>query len=159
MFLAFRSLGGGIAASGIGIRPGPEIHRSGAKAPRPARAASARRRRRRRTAAGPPRPARCRRGQSRRTAGRAGLELVAQTQRGLGPLLPRARLRAVFVVQPPPPIRRGPRVALGRVLPLLLAAKRGDVQVVPGAPHLLIAAAGDEVGAEDAIAVANEGAR
>src|SRR5919198_6244303 len=159
MLLAFWSLGGGIAASGIGIRPGREIHRSGAQASRPAPAGSARRRPRRRTAAGPPPPARRRRGRSRRTAGRAGLELVAQARRGWAPPPPRARLRAVFVVQPPPPIRRGLRIALGRVLPLLLAAKRGDVQVVPGAPHLFIAAAGDEVGAEDAIAVANEGAR
>src|SRR5919198_5203266 len=118
MLLAF--FGRRIAASGIGIRPGREIHRSGAKASRPAPAGSARRRPRRRTAAGPPPPARRRRGRSRRTAGRAGLELVAQAQRGLGPLLPRARLRAVFVVQPPPPIRRRLRIALGRVLPLLL---------------------------------------
>src|SRR5919108_1445814 len=146
MLLAFRSLGGGIAASGIGIRPGREIHRSGAQASRLATAGSARRRPRRRTAAEPPPPARRRRGRSRRTAGRAGLEFVAQTQRGFGPLLPRAGLRAVFVVQPPPPIRRGLRKALGRVLPPLLAAKRGEVQVVPGAPHLLIAAAGGEVG-------------
>src|SRR5918995_779848 len=165
MLLAFRSLGGGLAASGIGIRPRPEIHRSGTQAPRRAPAGSARRRPRRRTAAGPPPPARRRGGRSRCTAGRAGLELVAQTQRGLGPLLPRAGLRAEFVVQPPPPIRRGLRIALGRVLPLLLAAKRGDIQVVPRAPHLLIAATRDEVGAEDAIAacarmgIANEGAR
>src|ERR687898_436150 len=159
MLLAFRSLGGGIAASGIGICPGPEIHRSGAKASRRAPARSARRRPRRQTAAGPPPPARRRHGRSRRTAGGAGLELVAQTQRGLKPPSPRVALGAVFVVQPPPAIRRGLRIALGRVLPLLLAAKRGDVQVVPGAPHLLIAAAGDEVRAEDAIAVPNEGAR
>src|SRR5918911_495846 len=114
MLLAFRSLGGGLPLQEIGIRAGPEIQRSGRKAPRPAPAGSARRRPRRRTAAGPPPPARRRRGRSRRTAGRAGLELVAQTQRGLGPLLPRARLRAVFVVQPPPPIRRGVWVTLWR---------------------------------------------
>src|SRR5918994_577529 len=121
MLLAFRSLGGGIAASGTGIRPGREIHRSGAKASRPAPAGSARRRPRQRTAAGPPPPARRRRGRSRRTAGRAGLELVAQTQRGLGPLLPRPRLRAVFVVQPPPPIRWGLPITPGRGLPPPLA--------------------------------------
>src|SRR5918995_343920 len=115
MLLAFRSFGGGIAASGTGIRRRPEIHRPDAKAPRPAPAGSAPRRPRRRTAAGPPPPARRRHGQSRRTAGRAGLELVAQTQRGLRPLLPRIGLRAVFVVQPPPPVRRGLRIALGRV--------------------------------------------
>src|SRR5215207_1039348 len=72
-------------------------------------------------------------------------------------LLPRAGLRPVVVVEPPPLVWRGLRVALRRVLPLLLATERGDVEVVPGAPHRLVAAAGDEVGAVDPLAVADEG--
>jgi hypothetical protein len=37
-----------------------------------------------------------------------------------------------------------------------LAAERGHVEVVPGAPHLLVAAGIDEVGAEDPVALADE---
>jgi hypothetical protein len=48
------------------------------------------------------------------------------------------------------------RVPLRRVLPLLLAAERGDVEVVPGVPHLLVAAGGDEVGAEDPVVLAEK---
>src|SRR5687768_6549318 len=55
----------------------------------------------------------------------------------------------VLVVEVPPLVRRGLRVALGRVLPLLLAAEGAHVEVAPGAPHRLVAAAVDEVGAED----------
>src|SRR5262249_33786684 len=51
------------------------------------------------------------------------------------------------------------RIALGGVLPLLLATKGSDVQIGPGAPHRLVAAAVDEVGTEDPIAIANEGVR
>src|SRR5918996_6057061 len=69
-------------------------------------------------------------------------------------------VRLVRLVVPDPPlVRCGLRVALWRVLPLLLAPERGDVQVVPGVPHLLVAAGVDEVGAEDAVAVADEGVR
>ena len=56
----------------------------------------------------------------------------------------------VFVVPVPPLVRRGLRVALRRVLPLLLAPERSHVEVAPGAPHRLVAAAVDEVGAEHA---------
>src|SRR5829696_10241843 len=63
----------------------------------------------------------------------------------------------VGVVVVPPPIGRRPRIALGRVLPFLLAPERGDVEVAPGAAHRLVAAAVDEVGAEDPVAVADEG--
>jgi hypothetical protein len=47
-------------------------------------------------------------------------------------------------------------VPLRRVLPLLLAAERGDVEGVPPAPHLLVAAGVDEVGTEDPVAPADE---
>src|SRR5262245_53228405 len=63
----------------------------------------------------------------------------------------------VLVVLVPPLVRRGLRVALRRVLPLLLASQRRDVQVGPGAAHMLVAAAVDEVGAEDLLVVADEG--
>src|SRR5918994_1289324 len=66
-----------------------------------------------------------------------------------GGLRERSRALAVLVVQVPPLVRRRLRVALGRVLPLLLAPERGQVEVAPGAPHRLVAAAVDEVGAED----------
>src|SRR5215204_5500697 len=66
---------------------------------------------------------------------------------------------AVFVVPVPPLVRRRLRVALRRVLPLLLAPERSHVEVAPGAPHRLVAAAVDEVGAEDAVAVADERVR
>src|SRR5207248_2550467 len=48
------------------------------------------------------------------------------------------------------------RVALRRVLPLLLASERSDVEVVPSAPHLLVAAVVDEVGAENTVTIADE---
>src|SRR5580765_5921594 len=64
--------------------------------------------------------------------------------------------RRVRVVVVPPPIRWGLRVALGRVLPLLLATQRRDVEVVPRVPHLLVPAGIDEVGAEDPTVLANE---
>src|SRR5688572_19898361 len=63
----------------------------------------------------------------------------------------------VLVVEVPPLVRRGLRVALGGVLPLLLAPERGDVEVAPGAAHGLVASVVDEVGAEDSLAVADEG--
>jgi hypothetical protein len=44
----------------------------------------------------------------------------------------RSRVLAVRVVVVPPLVRRGLRVALGRVFPLLLASKRGDVEIAPG---------------------------
>src|SRR4051812_26096799 len=54
----------------------------------------------------------------------------------------------VTVVPIPPFVGRGLRIALGRVLPHLLAAERRDVEVIPGAAHLLVAAIVDEVGAK-----------
>src|SRR5436305_8325303 len=46
----------------------------------------------------------------------------------------------VFVVAVPPDVGLGLRVALRRVLPDLLAAERGDVEVGPGGPERLVAA-------------------
>src|SRR5204863_2795002 len=69
-------------------------------------------------------------------------------------------LRAMwFVVPDPPLVRRGLWITLRRVLPLLLAPERSDIEVVPGIPHLLVAAVVDEVGAEHAVAVADERVR
>src|ERR1044072_2522406 len=65
--------------------------------------------------------------------------------------------RGVRVVVVPPLVRRRLRPAVRRVLPLLLAPERGDVEVAPGRAHRLIAARVDEVGAEDAVALADEG--
>src|SRR5438552_9933082 len=53
-------------------------------------------------------------------------------------------IRVWFVVPDPPLIRRSLGIALRRVLPLLLAPERSDVEVVPGAPHLLVAARSEE---------------
>src|SRR5213082_3616609 len=64
-----------------------------------------------------------------------------------------------FVVPDPPLVRRGLWITLRRVLPLLLAPERSDIEVVPGIPHLLVAAVVDEVGAEHAVAVADERVR
>src|SRR5947199_244193 len=66
---------------------------------------------------------------------------------------------AVLVVPPPPLVRRRLRVALRRVLPLLLTPEGSDVEVVPSVPHLLVTAAVDEVGAEHAVTVAYERVR
>src|SRR5262249_16308569 len=66
---------------------------------------------------------------------------------------------AEFVVPLPPLIRRGLWIALRRVLPLLLAPERCDVEVVPSASHLLVAATVNEVRAEHAIVVMDERVR
>src|SRR5690349_15051037 len=73
--------------------------------------------------------------------------------------LPRRRLwsLAVRVVVVPPHVRRGLRIALRRVLPLLLAAERREIEVAPGASHRLVAPEVDEVGPVDPLAVADEG--
>src|SRR5438552_10207775 len=65
-------------------------------------------------------------------------------------------IRVWFVVPDPPLIRRSLGIALRRVLPLFLAPERSDVEVVPGAPHLLVAAIVDEVGSEHAVALVDE---
>src|SRR5207245_8255040 len=62
----------------------------------------------------------------------------------------------VTVVPVPPLVRSALGVALWRVLPRLLAPERRHVEVAPGGAHRLIAAAVDEVGAEHALAVADE---
>src|SRR5205809_6336336 len=64
-----------------------------------------------------------------------------------------------FVVPDPPLVRLSLRVVLWRVLPLLLAPERSDVEVVPAVSHLLVAAVVDEVGSEHVIAVADERVR
>src|SRR5215218_2300774 len=59
----------------------------------------------------------------------------------------------VVVVVVPPAVWLGPGVALRRVLPLLLAAQRGHVEVGPRCAHRLVAPAVDEVGAVDVVVV------
>src|SRR5688572_29855692 len=56
----------------------------------------------------------------------------------------------------PPFVRRRLRITLRRVFPLLLPPQRGYVEIVPGVPHLLIAAIVDEVGSKNPLAVTNE---
>src|SRR5439155_1045834 len=48
---------------------------------------------------------------------------------------------------------------LGRFLPFLLAPERSHIEVAPGAPERLVAAVVNEVGAEHAVAVADERVR
>src|SRR5437870_13748664 len=64
-----------------------------------------------------------------------------------------------FVVPDPPLVRRGLWITLRRVLPLLLAPERSDIEEVLGVSHLLVAAVVDEVGSEQAVAVADERVR
>src|ERR1041385_1089676 len=63
----------------------------------------------------------------------------------------------VAVVPVPPFVRPALRITLRRVFPLLLTSERGDVEVAPDRAHRLVAAAVDEVSAEDALPVADEG--
>src|SRR5260370_21926375 len=80
--------------------------------------------------------------------------------RGVHRLAPSPVRRGLFgrvlVVPVPPLVGRGLRVAFRRVLPGLLASERGRIEVAPGAPPPLVAAAVDEVGAEHLVAVAEE---
>src|SRR6202140_4675873 len=62
----------------------------------------------------------------------------------------------VTVVPVPPLVRPALGVALRRVLPLLLTPERRHVEVAPNGAHRFVAAAADEVGAEHALAVADE---
>jgi hypothetical protein len=63
----------------------------------------------------------------------------------------------VAVVPCPPLVGRGLRIAVRRILTILLAPERGDVEQAPGVDEDLIATTVDEVGAEDVvIVVANE---
>src|SRR5918997_5364518 len=65
----------------------------------------------------------------------------------------------VLVVPATPRVGRGLRPALGGVLPLLLAAVRGDVEEAPGRPERLVATGVDEVRAVHLVAVAQEHVR
>src|SRR5207247_9681059 len=66
----------------------------------------------------------------------------------------------VWFVLPEPALVRGSLgVALRRVLPLLLAPERSHIEVAPSAPHRLVAAVVDEVGAEHAVGLADERVR
>src|SRR5262245_13237797 len=62
----------------------------------------------------------------------------------------------VAVVPVPPLVRSALGIALRRVLPRLLTPERRHVEVAPGAPHRLVAAAIDKVGAEYLVAIADE---
>src|ERR1041385_1170000 len=64
----------------------------------------------------------------------------------LHPLRIRRCLGVIVVVPVPPFVRRRLRITLRRVFPLFLPAKRSDIEIVPGVPHLLVAAIVDEVG-------------
>ena len=74
----------------------------------------------------------------------------------LAPSPVRRGLGRVLVVPIPPLVRRGLRVAFRLVLPGILASERRRIEVAPGAPHCFVAAAVDEVGAKDPVAVAKE---
>src|SRR6185437_6929543 len=76
--------------------------------------------------------------------------------RNLDPLLVRRGVVDVAVVPVPPLVGLGLRIACGGILPKLLPAKRRDVEVVPGAAHLLVAAALDEIGPENPVTLAEE---
>src|SRR6187200_545499 len=104
------------------------------------------------------RPARCRSRRIwplRRAASRGR---SADPFRGTPPTRGRSRVLAVRVVVVPPLVRRRLRDArpLGRVLPLLLASERRDVEIAPGGADVLVAAVVDEVGSEDPVALADE---
>src|SRR6478735_5002909 len=62
-------------------------------------------------------------------------------------------IRVWFVMPDPPLVGRRLRITLRRVFPFLLTPERGEVQVVPGVSHLLVAAAVNKVGAKNTVAV------
>src|SRR5690349_8866103 len=64
---------------------------------------------------------------------------------------------SVGVVPLPPFVRRCLRIALRRVFPLLLTAECRHVEEAPRGAHRLVTARVDEVRAEDALAIADEG--
>src|SRR5262249_61681058 len=92
-----------------------------------------------------------------------GLGAVALAERGLAgighldPSLIGGGARHVAVVPVPPLVGPALRIAVRRLLPFLLAAECRHVEVAPHGAHRLVAAAVDEVGAVDALAVADEG--
>src|SRR3569623_1727554 len=77
--------------------------------------------------------------------------------RHLHPYLVGLRPCLVIVVPDPPFIGRGLGITRGRILPRFLPAERGQVEIAPGRAHRLVAAIDDEIGAEAAVAVADEG--
>src|SRR5262245_25271244 len=86
--------------------------------------------------------------------------LTLEAQTAIDDLRPLGRRGVVVCVVPVPPfVRRSLWIALRRVLPLLLAPERGDVEVVPSASHLLVAAVVDEVRAKNLLPVSDEGVR
>src|SRR5260370_613444 len=74
----------------------------------------------------------------------------------IDPLRVRRGLGVVAVVPVPPLVRRALGVTFWRVLPSLLTAECRHIEVAPGGPHRLVAAAVDEVCAEHLVAVADE---
>src|ERR1700730_7925637 len=76
--------------------------------------------------------------------------------RDLDPLRVGRGLGDVALVPVPPLVRSALGVALRRVLPRLLTAERRHVEVAPGGAYRLVATAVDEVGAEHALAIADE---
>src|ERR1700687_321155 len=76
--------------------------------------------------------------------------------RHLDPLWVGRGVGDVTVVPVPPLVGPALGITLRRVLPLLLTAERRHVEVAPNGAHRLVAAAGDEVGAEHALGVADE---
>src|SRR5215469_2769346 len=90
------------------------------------------------------------------------LKPVAQTAKPVaqreGPVCRSAdRCRwAWLVVIDPPLVWWALGVARRRVFPRLLAPKRGEIEVAPGAAHCLVTAGIDEVGTEHAVTVADE---
>src|SRR5439155_11080211 len=66
------------------------------------------------------------------------------------------RVGDVTLVPVPPLVRSLLGVALRRVLPRLLTPERRHVEIAPNGAHRLVAAAVDEVGAEHALAIADE---
>src|SRR5690242_20971708 len=77
---------------------------------------------------------------------------------GVGLAEPAGRLvLAVCVVPVPPLVGSGLRITLRRILPVLLAPECGHIEKAPGRSQRLVAAVVDEVGAEHAVAVVDEG--
>src|SRR6476646_3059529 len=66
---------------------------------------------------------------------------------------------SLFVVPDPPFIWRSLRISFRRVLPLFLTPECSQIKVAPSAPHGLVATVVDEVGAEHAVAGADERVR
>src|SRR5215472_13256193 len=68
----------------------------------------------------------------------------------------RSFVAAVLIVPIPPLIRCCLRITFGRIFPFLLPSERCDVEIVPCASHLFVAAIIDEVRAKHAVAIADE---